>query len=146
MSNNRPAEQNPVKVTVTTAIQDGEQQETYELTTFGRYYKKGRSSYLQYDETMEEGVVHTTVKASGNEVLILRSGAIKMRLHLLQDKKTPGNYHSPYGLLQTEADTRKVDIAMGSSSGMIKVFYELAIQGAHAGTYQMNIDYKEERK
>lgn len=142
----RPVEQNPVKVTVTTAIQDGEQQEAFELTTFGRYYKKGRSSYLQYDETMEEGLVHTTVKAAENEVLILRSGAIKMRLHLSQDKKTPGNYHSPYGLLQTEADTREVDIAMDSSNGRIKVLYDLAIQGAHAGTYHMNIDYKEERK
>jgi uncharacterized beta-barrel protein YwiB (DUF1934 family) len=144
----RPADQSPVKVRVTTAIDDGKQKETFELTTFGRYYKKGSSYYLQYDESMEEGTVHTTVKIKNEEVLILRSGAVSMRLHFLLDKKTPGNYQSPYGLLQTEADTRRMELAFNeeSTEGNIEILYEFIIQGSHAGTYQMNIDYKEERK
>jgi uncharacterized beta-barrel protein YwiB (DUF1934 family) len=144
----RPADQSPVKVKVTTAIDDGQQKETFELTTFGRYYKKGSSSYLQYDEMMEDGTVHTTVKIKDREVLIIRSGAVSMRLHFRLDKRTPGNYQSPYGLLQTEADTRRMDIDFNveSAEGNIDILYEFIIQGSPAGTYQMNIDYKEERK
>ncbi|RSD27173.1 DUF1934 domain-containing protein [Mesobacillus subterraneus] len=143
-----PAEQIPVKVTVKTVIYSGSEKETFELTTFGRYYKKANSSYLQYDEVMEEGDVHTTVKISGNEVLIMRSGAIKMRLHFLLNKKTPGNYKTPYGLLETSALTKRLDLGYNDEKheGQVDLLYEMAIQGANAGTYHLTINFKEEGK
>jgi uncharacterized beta-barrel protein YwiB (DUF1934 family) len=143
-----PADQIPVKVTVKTAIYSGSEKETFELTTFGRYYKKASSSYLQYDEVMEEGDVHTTVKITGNEVLILRSGAIKMRLHFLLNKKTPGNYKTPYGLLETSALTKRLetDFNEEKQEGHVDLLYDMAIQGSNAGTYHLTINYKEEAK
>lgn len=143
-----PADQIPVKVTVKTAIYSGSEKETFELTTFGRYYRKASSSYLQYDEVMEEGDVHTTVKISGNEVLILRSGAIKMRLHFLLNKKTPGNYKTPFGLLETSALTKRLDTDFSEEKqeGHVDLLYDMAIQGSNAGTYHMTINYKEEAK
>ena len=144
----KPADQIPVKVTVKTAIYSGKEKETFELTTFGRYYKKANSSYLQYDEVMEEGDVHTTVKISGDEVLILRSGAIKMRLHFLLNKKTPGNYQTQYGLLQTSALTKRLDTDFNETKqeGHVDLLYYMAIQGSNAGTYHLMINYKEEGK
>ncbi|MCM3664589.1 DUF1934 domain-containing protein [Mesobacillus subterraneus] len=143
-----PADQIPVKVTVKTVIYSGSEKETFELTTFGRYYKKANSSYLQYDEVMEEGDVHTTVKVSGSEVLILRSGAIKMRLHFLLNKKTPGNYKTPYGLLETSAATKRLDTDFNDEKqeGHVDLLYDMAIQGSSAGTYHLTINYKEEGK
>ncbi|ESU34419.1 hypothetical protein G3A_01300 [Bacillus sp. 17376] len=144
----KPAEQIPVKVTVKTVIYSGKEKETFELTTFGRYYKKANSSYLQYDEVMEEGDVHTTVKISGDEVLILRSGAIKMRLLFLLNKKNPGNYQTQYGLLQTSALTKRLDTDFNEmkQEGHVDLLYDMAIQGATAGTYHLTINYKEEGK
>jgi uncharacterized beta-barrel protein YwiB (DUF1934 family) len=143
-----PADQIPVKVTVNTAIYSGSEKETFELTTFGRYYKKANTSYLQYDEVTEEGDVHTTVKISGSEVLILRSGAIKMRLPFLLNKKTPGNYKTPYGLLETSQLTKRLNTIFNEESqeGQVDLLYEMAIQGSNAGTYHMTITYKEEGK
>ena len=143
-----PAEQIPVKVTVKTAIYSGKEKETFELTTFGRYYTKASSSYLQYDEVMEEGDVHTTVKISGDEVLILRSGAIKMRLHFLLNKKTPGDYKTPYGLLETSALTKRLDTNFDENEqrGHVDLLYDMAIQGTSAGTYHLTINFKEEGK
>ena len=127
-----PADQIPVKVTVSTAIYSGSEKETFELTTFGRYYKKANSSYLQYDEAMEEGDVHTTVKISENDVLIMRSGAIKMRLHFLLNKKTHGNYKTPYGLLETSAVTKRLDTDFNDENqeGHVDLLYDMAIQGS----------------
>ncbi len=144
----RPAEQTPVRVTVKTAIYSGSDRDTFEWTTFGRYYKKANSSYLQYDEVTEEGDVHTTVKMTGNEVLILRSGAIKMRLPFLLNKKTPGNYKTAYGLIETSALTKRLslDFSEDKQEGQVDLLYEMSIQGASAGTYHLTINYREESK
>lgn len=131
----RPAEQIPVKLKVKTVVDE----EEYELTTFGHFFKKGQSAYLKYEESMEEGAVKTTVKIKENEVLILRSGAVDMRLHFLLDKTTPGTYQTPLGVLATETETKRIMI----EEERIEILYKLSIQGSHAGTYHMNIHYQE---
>jgi uncharacterized beta-barrel protein YwiB (DUF1934 family) len=125
----------PVKVKVKTVIN----KEPFELTAFGRYSEKGDSTYLQYDEMMPEGTIHTTVKLKNGEVLILRKGAVDMRLHFITNKKTPGTFHTEHGTMLTEADTKKVTI----DEGQVEVRYDLSIQGSPAGTYHMNIQYEE---
>jgi uncharacterized beta-barrel protein YwiB (DUF1934 family) len=136
-------DQIPVKVTVSTAIYSGGEQETVELTTSGRYYIKNKSSYLQYEE---DGDIQTTVKISGNEVLILRRGATKMRLHFLLNKKTAGNFQTPYGILETSALTKRLDTSFNevTREGHVDLLYDLVIQGSSGGTYHMTISYKEE--
>lgn len=131
----RPAEQIRVRVSVTTVVNE----ETFELKTTGHFYKKGSSGYLQYEENMPEGAIQTTVKLKNEEVLILRKGAVDMRLHFLLNKKTPGTYKTDHGVLMTEADTKEMEI----EDGRVEVLYNLAIQGSHAGTYTMNIQYEE---
>ena len=126
---------NAVKVHVKNMIN----KELYELTAFGRYSEKGTSSYLQYDEVMPEGTTHTTVKVKEGEVLILRKGAVDMRLHFIMDKKTPGNIKTAHGLMLAEADTKKIMLA----EGRVEISYELTVQGSFAGTYEMKIDYRE---
>lgn len=125
----------PVKVKVKTVIN----KEPFELTAFGRYSEKGDSTYLQYDEMMPEGTIHTTIKLKNGEVLILRKGAVDMRLHFITNKKTSGTFNTELGLMMTEADTKKVAIG----EGQVEIRYDLNIQGSHAGTYHMNIQYEE---
>lgn len=130
----RPAEQIPVEVSVKTEINN----EPYELMTTGHFYQKGQSSYLIYEENMPEGKIQTTVKLKEKEVLILRKGAVEMRLHFLLNKKTPGTYKTPLGVLMTEADTQRIEVA----DGRVELRYSLEIQGSDAGTYHMNINYR----
>src|SRR4051794_28246418 len=73
-------EQLPVKITVNTMIHNGSEKETYELITFGHYYKKTKSVFLRYEEFVEEGTINTVVKISDQEGSIIRSGAVKMRI------------------------------------------------------------------
>ncbi len=141
------AEEGAVQIKVDTLIEVGGQKETFELAARGQYRRKGESIYLQYDEVLEEGTVHTTVKIKGGEVLILRSGAVSMRMQFREGKTVPGTFQSSYGLLQMEADTKQVDIRMGQiGQGRLGIVYDCRIQGTFAGTYYMNIDYKEEQE
>ncbi|PLR96589.1 DUF1934 domain-containing protein [Bacillus sp. T33-2] len=145
---NRTEEQIPVKIKVLTAIYNKNDKETFELTTFGRYYIKENSSFLQYEEAVEEGNVNTVIKISSRQVTILRKGPINMKLVFEQNQKQPGTYSTPYGALQTMTDSKRVDGSFNEETreGSIELLYDMDIQGSHAGTYHLTISFKEERK
>lgn len=143
-----PAEQIPVKLKVKTDIRDDKDVQTFELTAFGRYYKKGSSRFLQYDEAMEDGIAKTIVKMSDEEGLILRSGTVKMRLPFRMNKQMRGSYELPYGILEMLTRTKRLVHTYDESAntGSIELLYELKTQGSPAGTYHLQITFEEERQ
>lgn len=137
------AEQAEVKITVRTTIFQGDEQDSFELTTFGRLNKKGNSFYLRYEEILEVGNIKTTVKFSENEAVILRSGAINMRLAFERSRQMKGHYETPYGMMDTLTDTKKLDHQQtNENEGKLDLIYDFMIQEDHAGTYHMEITYK----
>ncbi|MCH6268067.1 DUF1934 domain-containing protein [Neobacillus citreus] len=133
----------PVKINVKTTIDD---QETFELTVFGRYFQKDQASYLQYEEVLEEGMVRTIVKTSQDEALILRSGPLKMRLPFQLNRKLRGSYELAFGTFETTTKTRKLVYSYDNGSGHISILYDFAMQGTPAGTYHLEISFQEEQK
>ena len=144
----QPADQIPVKIKVHTSIQNGGEKETFELTTFGRYYLKNASAYLQYEEVTEDGDMKTTIKLTDHEMLLMRSGSIKMRMLLEEKKKHRGSYTTPFGELQIITDTKELQHRWNSETGKgrIEVLYNLSIQGSEAGTYRLQIVFEEEKR
>jgi uncharacterized beta-barrel protein YwiB (DUF1934 family) len=142
----RPAEQKPVKINVNTTIWDNGEKETFELTTFGRYYEKSGSAFLQYEEIMEEGTVKSIVKISKDETLILRSGAVNMRMVFEANKKHPGRYETPFGTLGITTKTKSLVHRLEREAGRLSISYDLHMHGALAGTYQLEIKFEEEKK
>jgi len=132
----------PVKIKVKTTI---DQEETMELVVFGRYFQKDKASYLQYEEAMEEGRVRTIVKMSAGDALILRSGAVKMRLPFILQKKLQGSYEMPFGMFETTTKTKKLEFTYENGRGMMDIVYDFAMQGAHAGTYHLEISFQEDQ-
>lgn len=144
----RPAEQLPVKIKVKTDIRNGSSKDTFEFTAFGRYSQKENARYLQYDEVMEAGTVRTIVKISNQEGLILRSGAVKMRLSFNMNKRLRGSYTTPYGVFELVTLTKRFEHQFDENtrSGSIEILYDLKMQGAHSGTYHLAITFEEEKK
>ncbi|MCM3093943.1 MULTISPECIES: DUF1934 domain-containing protein [unclassified Cytobacillus] len=142
----RSAEQIPVKINVKTVIRKLGSKETFELTAFGRYYIKDSARFLQYDEVMEEGTVKTIIKMSDTDGLILRSGAVKMRLPFRMNKKLRGSYETPYGVFEMGTVTKRMvhQYDDKSSEGSIDILYDLKMQGSQAGTYHLAITFEEE--
>ncbi|PKG22585.1 DUF1934 domain-containing protein [Niallia nealsonii] len=143
----RSAEQVPVKIRVSTHIYNGKTKDSIEWNGFGQYLEKDNGKYIKYEETAEEGTIKTIIKITENEGLILRSGAVKMRLSFIVNKKRNGSYESPYGTFLVETDTKRMSLELSReslSAGNFDLLYDLKMQGKSNGTYHMTIDFKEE--
>ena len=143
----RQTEQIPVTIQIKTVIQQGNDTETYKLTAFGSYQQTATAVYLRYEEEMDVGNVKTTVKVSDTETLILRNGAVKMRMVLRPGIEVSGTYHSPHGIMETIITTHKIDHSFNqqTNQGIINLTYDLSMQGTLAGTYHLEIKFKEEQ-
>lgn len=133
----------PVKISVKTTI---DQQETFELTVFGRYFQKENASFLQYEEAMEEGNVRTIVKMAAEEGLILRSGAVKMRLPFQVNRRLNGSYELPFGQFKTVTTARRMDYSFEKGEGRFDVLYDFTMEGSPGGTYHLEIAFQEEKE
>ena len=143
-----PTVQMAVKITVNTTITNDSEKETYELITFGQYIQKTSSVFLRYDELMEEGSAKTVVKVSNQEGSIVRNGAVEIRLPFQMNKTLVGSYKTPYGVLDMETSTTGIRHEFDDvlKKGLINIFYDLKVQGNHAGTYQVSITFEEDEK
>ncbi|RIW27848.1 DUF1934 domain-containing protein [Bacillus salacetis] len=140
-------EHTDVKVHLKTRIQHGGEKDSFELYANGRYYEKGDSLYLKYDEVQEEGTIHTIFKLKRDEeALILRSGAVKMRMVFKEDEEHAGSYESQLGTLMITTKTSKLTHTANrtKNDGEINLSYRLYMQGSPVGEYEMDISYKEE--
>lgn len=138
-----------VKINIKTTIFHDEGNEIIEAEAYGRFYQKNRASFLQYDEAGEEGRTRTIVKLAGNEALILRSGAINMRLPFVLNRKTSGSYEHPLGKLPITAIAKKIKHSYFTESGKghIEILYDFSLQEASgAGIYHLEITFQEEEK
>jgi len=133
----------PVKINVKTTIDD---QETFELLLFGQYYEKENASFLQYEEVLEEGSVRTIVKMAPGQGLILRSGAVKMRLPFQLNRKMNGSYEMPFGRFETTTTTKSLMHSYEKGNGFIDILYDFTLQGSPADTYHLVITFQEEIK
>ncbi|OCA82356.1 hypothetical protein A8F94_20855 [Bacillus sp. FJAT-27225] len=136
----------PVIVTVSTAIsQDGNKDE---LVTGGNgfFYKKGNEAYLQYEELSPEGSIRSILKMESGKALLLRSGAVKMRMPFRLGEETRGSYETQYGTLPVSAVTDRLAQAIRENGrgGVFRLKYDLMIAGAPAGTYSLAIMFEEE--
>lgn len=140
-------EQTEVKIHLKTRIQHGDEKDSFELISIGRYYEKEDSFFLKYDEVQEEGTIHTIFKMKRDEeALILRSGAVKMRMVFKEDEEHTGSYESQLGTLMITTKTSKLTHTANrtKNDGEINLSYQLYMQGSPVGKYEMDISYKEE--
>ena len=140
------AQQVPVKLHVTTHKYKGKNKESIEWIGFGQYLEKDTSKYIKYEEIIEEGTIKTIIKVTEKEGLILRSGAVKIRLNFLINKQKIGSYDSPFGVFQLITDTKRLalEIEQHTTTGSLDILYDLKMQGSNNGTYHMTISFKEE--
>ncbi len=128
-----------MKIKVKTTI---DEQDAFELTVFGRYYQKENASFLQYEEVLEEGTVRTIVKVTPDEALILRGGAVKMRLPFRLNMQQRGSYELPFGVFETMTLAKRIV----QSEGLIDILYDFTMQGSPGGTYHLEITFQEDER
>ena len=89
--------------------------------------------------------VPTIVKMGAEDALILRSGAVTMRLPFVTDGERPGTYGSGPATFDLVVKTDKLDFTEqeDNSGGRFNVNYDLHAEGSLLGTYELTITYAE---
>ena len=123
----------------------GQEQEMHELSLAGQFIEKKGKSYLKYEEQQNGTVVRTTVKLDAEDALILRSGAVTMRLPFSANDKRPGTYGNGPASFNLLVETDHLEFITGAdeSTGRFHVAYHLHAEGSLLGTYELTITYTE---
>lgn len=112
--------------------QTGEAEETMELITEGRYYKKEHARYLVYEETalMGSGNTTVTIKITDNMVTMKKFGEINAKLVFEIGRVHASKYGTPHGTFNMETNARVIDVTLDEKGkGSLKLEYDLEILG-----------------
>lgn len=123
--------------------------EIIEGAALGRFYEKNNASFLQYEENGEQGSIRTTVKIAGTEALILRNGAVKMRLPFALGREKEGTYELPFGKFAVFSLAKKIEHSYDDKqgAGSINLLYQFSMNRAeNADTYHIEITFQEDKK
>lgn len=139
----------PVFIRLQSSIRHpGQDEETHDLETTGRYIEKASTSYLKYDEITNEQEIRTTVKMGEEDALIMRSGAVDMRLPFIAGGERPGEYGNGLANFKLLVKTNRLELTEHKDGlgGQFGVAYELHAEGALLGIYELIITYTEGNK
>ena len=137
-----------VMVRLKTHIQYDDDEENIELITFGTLHHMPNATYIRYIEHVENnGKINTTVKYDGDEMLIIRSGAVKMKQLYKIGTETSGSYDSIHGTLDLTTRTNKLEhtIHPETNEETFHVSYNLFLQHENVGNYSLTLTVKEEK-
>ena len=117
--------------------------ETYEMWLEGQLIDKNGTSYLRYEEVQDDKKIQTTIKLTENRAVIMRSGAVNMRLPLNTTQQERGHYDSQYGSIPLITETHEIAILSDEASRSFKTTYDLIIGGNPVGNYTLDIKFTE---
>ena len=121
---------------------DGES-EGHEMVLTGQLLEKAGSIYLKYEEVQEDKTIRTTMKLGNEQALIMRTGAVKMRLPLNIIEQQMGHYESEIGSMPLVIDTKEMTYTKQAVSGDFHVQYDLLMGGQSVGNYTLDITFTE---
>lgn len=117
--------------------------ETYEMWLEGQLIAKNGMSYLRYEEVQEGKKIQTTIKLTEDRAVIMRSGAVNMRLPLNTTQQERGHYDSQYGSIPLITKTHEIAILSDDKRRTFKTTYDLIIGGNLVGNYTLDIKFTE---
>ena len=134
-----------LKITGKQSYEDKEEVQM-EFVTEGRFYLRGDSVYVIYDESELSGMTgcKTTLKVKDDTVLMRRVGTegCRSELYFEKGKRFGSTYETPFGPMGVEVVTGIVNCDMDTEngSGHISIEYNVSLEGLAEGKNQLNID------
>lgn len=125
-------------------VESEEQQ--LEFVTEGKYYEKGDSVYLVYDESEFSGMegCTTSLKITGDKIRMKRYGnsiSLDTEIEFEKGKRFKGYYDTPYGAVEMEVLTNDItnNIKKSDGSGSLNIDYHISLRGLSEGRSKLDI-------
>lgn len=136
-----------VRIRVDTVIRDATgEEETLSLETLGVSGIREETPYISYRETELVGLegTTTTVHIEENRVILERSGTFLQRQEYKVGVETHSDYNTPMGILGMKVITRELDISWNNGIGVLRMVYDISVDGLFEHVNEIIIDVREE--
>lgn len=123
---------------------DAEEQQL-EFVTEGKYYVKGDSVYLLYDESEFSGMegCTTSLKITGDNIKMKRFGeniGLDTEIEFEKGKRFKGYYDTPFGSVEMEVLTNEVvNKIEKTGKGSLNIDYHISLRGLSEGRSILDI-------
>ena len=116
-----------------------------ELTTAGRFYRRGRAYYVSYEESEMTGLLgtRTTLKVQPDTVSVIRTGLSPSQLVFERGKRHVTLYHTEYGSMEVAVSTERIEHALTDEGGTIDVRYAIEIDHVHASVNELSVSVRD---
>ncbi|MDR3072364.1 MAG: DUF1934 domain-containing protein [Clostridiales Family XIII bacterium] len=117
-----------------------------EFITEGRFFKKGYSLYLVYEESEFSGMegCTTSLKITGDKIKMKRFGedvGIETAIEFEKGKRFNGYYDTPFGSVEMEVLTNKIDNhILDTGEGTLDIDYNISLKGLAEGRSKLSIE------
>lgn len=120
---------------------EGIEENTIETETDGEYYCKNGSSYVFYEEVMEEcsQPIKTRIKWKQNELELIRQGVVDTRMIFRENQVNVTDYATPYGNLLLGVNTKTVNVEEKEDCIYVFVEYQLELEEEVLSRHKLNI-------
>ena len=113
-----------------------------EVITPAKYYRKGKSHFLLYDEEDESGnTTGNIIRINGKTIEVTKKGQINAHMLFEEKKKNLTDYSTPFGNIMIGVETNKVRVDEQENRISVQVDYGLDINYERLSdcTFRMDI-------
>ncbi|PZD96461.1 DUF1934 domain-containing protein [Paenibacillus sambharensis] len=117
----------------------------------GLLYNKPKSIFIRYDEQEQQGgesaAVGTTIRWDGQELKLIRRGAVESEQSFVAGRRTGGIYRSALAEFRLETETTYLTVVTPQEALLpiaMEWHYQLWLSGEHAGQFQIRLTLQEE--
>ncbi|MBP6492511.1 MAG: DUF1934 domain-containing protein [Clostridia bacterium] len=121
------------------------EEQQLEFVTEGKYYVKGDSVYLLYDESEFSGMegCTTSLKITGDNIKMKRYGeniGLDTEIEFEKGKRFKGYYDTPFGSVEMEVLTNEVvNKIEKTGKGSLNIDYHISLRGLSEGRSILDI-------
>ncbi len=126
------------------SFSDIDPNEAVEVVTPGSFIINEDTFEAIYEESKISGMDGTTTKLriGGDSMMLVREGTTNTTMEFSEGYMSPCLYNTPYGTLDLNIDTKKLDITIDENGGEIYSKYILGFVGQEDITTELHIKIK----
>lgn len=126
------------------SFSDIDPNDAVEVVTPGIFIIGENSFEAIYEESKISGMegTTTTLKIEENSMKLIREGSTNTNMEFVEGYASPCLYNTPYGMLDLSVDTKKLEMHMDETGGIIYSKYVLGLAGQEDIITELHIKIK----